>query len=188
MKWPGTAVRFADLLFVPFAGLAIPPPSPSLLFGNMIPPWLVPDGPRVRSRVVSWSANSAPPTHWMPLPLATIILLEPLEKGLPTTWSCMTVMLSWIDTMEWFCPVTLTGGKWTISQLVSPFLPKQNLKFSKFASKILLNFILVLDWRGRPLVFRVNVGQNWGQNLTGKKRIHRGYKPQRRYFQVGTFP
>ena len=46
------------------------------------------------------------------------------------------------------------------------------------------HFISVLDWRGQPLIFRINVGQHWGKNLVGRQQVQKGYKPQRRYFQV----
>lgn len=52
---------------------------------------------------------------------------------------------------------------------------------------IFKQIILVLNYRNRELRVRLNLGLEWGKNLVGKNKTFKGYKPNRRYFQVIDF-
>lgn len=58
-------------------------------------------------------------------------------------------------------------------------------QYANSAVDVSLKSFLVLNHRNHELRVRLNLGLEWGKNLVGKNKIFKGYKPNRRYFQVG---
>ena len=44
--------------------------------------------------------------------------------------------------------------------------------------------ILAVDYQNNGMRLRVNFGIEWGRLLSGKKKVHKGYRPMRRVVQV----
>ena len=48
-------------------------------------------------------------------------------------------------------------------------------------------FCSVVDYKGKGMKLMVRVGDQWGHQREGSRKILKGYRPQRRVIQVGLF-
>ena len=47
-----------------------------------------------------------------------------------------------------------------------------------------INFYLVVDYKNRGMKLLVRVGDEWGHQREGARKVLKGYRPQRRVIQV----